>query len=139
MSPLLPGRPALRSALPSGCADTRTHAAILAASLVVAVLLVGGGLWLALEQAHPRNGVETDLTELARLQGSARWAEARAALWRAETWYQGGGPDDLRLRIAQARRDLNLVIKLDAIRLERATRGELAFYFSVLAIGLILV
>ncbi len=105
-----------------------THAAILAASLVVAILLVGGGFWLALQQAHRRNGVETDLTELARLQGSARWAEARAALWRAETWYQGGGPDDLRLRIAQARRDLNLVIKLDTIRLERATRGELAFY-----------
>ena len=105
-----------------------THAAIVAASLVVAILLVGGGFWLALEQAHRRNGVETDLTELARLQGSARWAEARAALWRAETWYQGGGPNDLRLRIAQARRDLNIVIKLDTIRLERATRGELAFY-----------
>ena len=73
-----------------------THAAILAASLVVAILLVGGGFWLALQQAHQRNGVETDLTELARLQGSARWAEARAALWRAETWFQGGGPDDLR-------------------------------------------
>ena len=73
-----------------------THVAILAASLVVAILLVGGGFWLALQQAHRRNGVETDLTELVRLQGSARWAEARAALWRAETWYQGGGPDDLR-------------------------------------------
>src|SRR6476659_5608674 len=70
-----------------------THAAILAASLVLAILLVGGSFWLALQQAHRRNGVETDLTELARLQGSARWAEARAALWRAETWYQGGGPD----------------------------------------------
>jgi serine/threonine-protein kinase len=105
-----------------------TNAAILSASLVVAILLVGGGFWLALQLAHRRNGVETDLTELARLQGSAHWAEARAALRRAETWYQGGGPDDLRLRIAQARRDLNLVIKLDTIRLERATRGELAFY-----------
>ncbi len=106
-----------------------THVAILAASLVVAILLVGGGFWLALQQAHRRNGVETDLTELARLQGSARWAEARAALLRAETWYQGGGPDDLRLRIAQARRDLNLVIKLDTRSAsKRATRGELAFY-----------
>ena len=46
-----------------------THAAILAASLVVAMLLVGGGFWLALQQAHRRNGVETDLTELAQPAG----------------------------------------------------------------------
>src|SRR5262249_9699517 len=66
--------------------------------------------------------------ELARLQESAHWAEARAALGRTEVWFQGGGPADLRRRIAQSRRDLDLVIELDAIRLERATRGELAFY-----------
>ena len=79
-----------------------THAAILAASLVVAILLVGGGFWLALQQAHRRNGVETDLTGTARPAG-CRWAEARerAAKRRAQSAeYQGGGPDDLRLRIA---------------------------------------
>ena len=45
-----------------------THAAILAATLVVAILLVGGG-YLALQQAHQRNGVEQDLKELAPTAG----------------------------------------------------------------------
>src|SRR5262249_61509708 len=40
----------------------------------------------------------------------------------------GGGPADLRWRLDQARRDLDLVIRLDAIRLRRATSGELVFY-----------
>ena len=107
-----------------------TYTAIAVACLLFAILLICGGLWLAVQQAHRRNGVEADLKELARLQESARWADARAALGRAETWFQGRGPYDLRLQIAQARRDLDLVIQLDAIRLERATRGELAFYKS---------
>ena len=53
--------PALPGEAPSWVRfDNPTHAAIVAASLVVAILLVGGGFWLALEQAHRRNGVETD-------------------------------------------------------------------------------
>src|SRR5262245_8906063 len=105
-----------------------TYTAIAVACLLIAILLFCGGLWLAVQQAHRRDGVETDLKELKRLQESAHWAEARAALGRAEIWFERGGPDDLRRRIAQARRDLDLVIQLDAIRLERVTRGELAFY-----------
>jgi serine/threonine-protein kinase len=105
-----------------------TYTAIAVACVLIAILLFCGGVWLAVHQAHRRNGVEADLKELTRLQESARWAEARAALGRAETWFEGRGPDDLRLRMAQARRDLDLVIQLDAIRLERVTRGDLAFY-----------
>src|SRR5262245_11194938 len=105
-----------------------TYTAIAVACLLIAILLFCGGVWLAVQQTHRRNGVETNLKDLAGLQENARWAEARAALGQAETWLQGGGPEDLRLRIAQARRDLDLLVKLDAIRLERVTRGELAFY-----------
>ena len=65
---------------------------------------------------------------MAGLQESARWAEARAALERAEARLDGAGRHDLRRRLGQARRDLDLVIQLDAIRLNRVTRGELAFY-----------
>ena len=36
--------------------------------------------------------------------------------------------DNLRSRLGQARRDLDLVIQLDNIRLSRVTRGELVFY-----------
>jgi serine/threonine-protein kinase len=105
-----------------------TPAAMLAASLLLAMMLVGGSLWLAVQQAHRRDAVEADLKELAGLQESAHWAEARAALERAAAQLQGGGPDDLRRRLGQARRDLDLVIHLDTIRLKRVTRGELAFY-----------
>ena len=58
----------------------------------------------------------------------ARWAEAQATLERAEARLGETGPDDLRRRVAQARRDLDLVIRLDKVRLKRATGGELVFY-----------
>ncbi len=105
-----------------------TPAAMLAASILLAMMLVGGSLWLAVQQARRRDAVEADLKEMAGLQESARWAEARAALERAEDQLEGGGPGDLRRRLGQARRDLDLVIHLDTIRLKRVTRGELAFY-----------
>jgi serine/threonine-protein kinase len=105
-----------------------TASALLVASLLLVIILVAGGLWLVVRQAHRRDAVEADLKELAGLQESARWAEARAALERAEARLGEGGPADLRRRLAQARHDLDLVIKLDAIRLSRATGGELIFY-----------
>jgi eukaryotic-like serine/threonine-protein kinase len=105
-----------------------TPSALLAAGLLLVMLLVGGGLWLVVQQAHLRDAVEADLKEVAGLQERARWAEARAVLERAEARLGGGGPDELRRRLGRARRDLDLVVQLDAIRLSRATRGELVFY-----------
>ncbi len=83
---------------------------MLAASLLLVMMLVGASLWLAVQQAHLRDAVEADLKELAGLQEHARWAEARAALDRALDQVEGGGPDDLRRRLRQARRDLDFVI-----------------------------
>ena len=91
-------------------------------------MLVGVSLWLVVQQAHQRDAMEADLKELAGLQESARWSEARAALERATAQLGGGGPDDQRRRLSQARRDLDLMIHLDNIRLKRVTRGELSFY-----------
>jgi serine/threonine-protein kinase len=105
-----------------------TPAALLAASLLAAVALVGASLWLVAQRAHQRDAIEADLKDVAGLQDGARWADARAALERAETRLAGGGPGDLRRRLGQARRDLDLVVQLDSIRLKRVTRGELAFY-----------
>jgi serine/threonine-protein kinase len=106
----------------------RALSAMLAASLLLAMMLVGASLWLAVQHAHRRDAVQADLRDVARLQESARWGEASAALERAEARLEGGGPADLRRRLAQARRDLELLIRLDTIRLKRVTRGELAFY-----------
>jgi serine/threonine-protein kinase len=123
---------ARRAGLPEGTVKwVRRHptpAAILAASFLLVMMLVGGSLWLAVQQAHRRDRVEADLKEMAGLRDSARWAEARAALERAVDRLEGGGPGDLRRRLGQARRDLDLVIQLEAIRLTRVTRGELAYY-----------
>jgi serine/threonine-protein kinase len=105
-----------------------TVTATLAASLLAAAALVGLSWWLVAEQAHKRDAVEAVLKEVARLQEQARWGEARAALDLADARLGSGGPDDLRRRVGQARRDLELVMKLDDIRLRRVTRGELAFY-----------
>jgi serine/threonine-protein kinase len=105
-----------------------TMSALLVASLVFLIMLVGGSLWLVVQHARLRDAVEADLKEMARLQESARWADAGAALERARSRLGGGGPGDLRGRLAQARRDLDLVMQLDSTRLKRATCGELVFY-----------
>jgi eukaryotic-like serine/threonine-protein kinase len=109
-----------------------TGSAMLAATFLLAVVLVGASFWFVVQQTRQRQAVETDLKidlkEVAELQDSARWAEAQATLERAETRLGENGPDDLRRRVAQARRDLDLVIRLDKVRLKRATGGELVFY-----------
>jgi serine/threonine-protein kinase len=105
-----------------------THAAMLAAGLLLAAALVGVSLYLVVQRSHQRDTVGSDLREVVALQEQARWVEARAVLERAEARLDGGGPADLREQLGRARRDLDLVTQLDAIRLKRATRGELAFY-----------
>jgi serine/threonine-protein kinase len=120
-----------------------TGSAILAASFLLAVALIGASWWFMGRWAHLREAIGADLKEAAELRDSARWEEARKALDRAEerlSWAgpgtrkaigpagRVGAPSDLDGQFAQARRDLDLVIRLDNIRLKRATRGELVSY-----------
>jgi serine/threonine-protein kinase len=105
-----------------------TLSAVMVAGLGLVVLLVSWGLSLAMQRARQRYAVAMDLGELTGLQISARWTEARAVLERALARLEGGGPHDLRRRLDQARHDLDLANQLDAIRLQRATRGELDYY-----------
>jgi serine/threonine-protein kinase len=104
------------------------QAAVLAAALLVAATLVGVSLLLVAQRAHDREAVEADLREAARHRDSARWREARAVLDRAGERLAWGGPNDLVRQLDQARRDLDLVVQLNAIRVTRVTRGELAYY-----------
>jgi tetratricopeptide (TPR) repeat protein/tRNA A-37 threonylcarbamoyl transferase component Bud32 len=102
-------------------------AAVVAAGLV-ALLLGGAGLFWAQRQAERREqAVDAALGKAADMQRQARWAEARAVLEQAESRLGDGGPEDLRRRLGQARRDLDLVARLDAIRLKRATWVEGGF------------
>jgi serine/threonine-protein kinase len=105
-----------------------THSGMLAASFFFLAVLIGAALWLVVQRAHKRNAVEADLKELAGLQDSARWTDAQAALQRAEARLNCSGPSDLRRQLTQARRDLELVMELDRIRLSRLTSGKLALY-----------
>ncbi len=105
-----------------------TTAAI--AALLVALLALGTGAWLLERQAADmRLAVEAALADAARLQARARWPEARAVLDQAGRHLGDGGPADLRARLGRARADLDLVARLDAVRLERSAlvRGKMDY------------
>ena len=99
----------------------RTLVASLTAVLLVSGLLVGAtGGWLAARQADTVRAARTDLEEATLLQRQEQWADARAALQRAEGRLSEGGPEDVRQLVARVRADLDMVARLDKIRLGRS-------------------
>jgi serine/threonine-protein kinase len=104
----------------------RRQATLALAAAVLALVALGGGAaaWWWLERVTQAQEVEAALVEAETKQQAGRWSQARAALERAEGRLAGGGPDSLRVRLQQARRDAEMVTELDAIRLQRSdTRG----------------
>jgi tetratricopeptide (TPR) repeat protein len=103
----------------------RRLAVMLAAMVLVLVVGVIAALsWQQRQDAWQRQGVEGALAEVERLQKQARWKEARAVLEQAESRLGEAGAQDLRQRLEQARHDLEFVVRLDDIRLKRATTVE---------------
>jgi serine/threonine-protein kinase len=104
----------------------------LAASVLALVLLgAGGGLWAQRQQAERdaeaqrhRLAFEADLDRATQLRRQAHWAEAQAVLAQARERLGETGPEDLRQRLEQAAADLDLVDRLEGIRLKRATVVE---------------
>jgi serine/threonine-protein kinase len=97
------------------------------AALAVAVLglIAGGGgafVWLQRQRAEQRQAVIAALDKAAEWQQRARWDEARALIDQAADRLGRSGPDDLRERVEQARADLNLARRLDAIQLKATLR-----------------
>jgi tetratricopeptide (TPR) repeat protein len=69
--------------------------------------------------------VELILGDVDRLEREQKWPEAQAAAERAEAALAGGEADDaVRRRVAEARRDLAFVARLDRIRQDRAVFVE---------------
>jgi serine/threonine-protein kinase len=101
----------------------------LAASLAVALLLIvigaaiGGFSWQRQRQ-ELRQGVDAALTRMEEFRDKERWKEAEAWQEQAENRLGAGGPADLRARVDQARRDLEVVGRLEALRLRRWTLVE---------------
>ncbi len=97
----------------------------LAAAILAAVVFAGGGGWYYQQQrAELRHGVEAGLKRAGELQEKEKWKEARAVLLEAEDRLDATGPADLRRRVTQAQADLDIVDRLDAIRLRMATIVE---------------
>jgi serine/threonine-protein kinase len=103
-------------------------ATAIAAGLLLSIVVIGGAFWLSNQRAKLTRAVEADLKDVRTLQGQARWSDADAALQRAEARLGTRGPAYLHDRVQQFRQDLDLVIKLDAVRLSRVTSGHLKIY-----------
>jgi serine/threonine-protein kinase len=97
----------------------------LAASLVTLMMIVGGaGVWYQQQRTELRRGAEAALDKLPDLFKRWRWQEAETVLGEVDRRLGESGPADLCARAAQARDDLNLAVRLDAIRLRQATVVE---------------
>jgi serine/threonine-protein kinase len=111
--------------------EERKRRKIQAGLAAALLLLAAGGLWLqrldaarraeqARVEAERRQGVEAALAKVSDLQGQSRWAEARAVLEEAERRLGEEDAGDLRRRLEQAGTDLDLVGRLDRIRVDKA-------------------
>jgi serine/threonine-protein kinase len=124
-------REPLRRQLARWARRHRTRVAAGVTALVVAVLLGGAGLGWQLWHAEQRRRIVTaDLEQAATFQAKAQWAEARAALERADAVLGAGGPAELRQQLSNAQADLSLVDTLDRIRLNRATWAKDGFRYA---------
>jgi tetratricopeptide (TPR) repeat protein/predicted Ser/Thr protein kinase len=92
---------------------------LVASLLLAAAVLAGAGRWIG-QRTRTVRAVEAELTEVARLGQQSDFPEARAALERAQARLGDNGPDWMRPLVAQARRDLDLLERLEAVRLNRS-------------------
>ena len=107
----------------------KTALAMAAMVLFFLVLLGGGAGWLVRDQEVRRtkvaNQLELILSEVEQLEAEQKWPEALAAARRAEALVAGGGGDQaLAGQVQQVLADLNLVQRLEEIRLERVAEME---------------
>jgi superkiller protein 3 len=101
----------------------RNKSALAFTGLVLLILLtVTGGIgWNVRDRAARQTAVEQEvklaLQEAEQWQEQGKWQEALSAAKRAEGVLAGGGSDELRERVHQLRKDLDMVLRLEDIRL----------------------
>jgi serine/threonine-protein kinase len=91
-------------------------ATAMATAAVLALVLATVGTWIVSQRSADRRALNGDLAEVVGLQRKSAWREAGLALDRASLRLGEHGPEDLRRRFDAARRDSDLVARLDAIR-----------------------
>jgi serine/threonine-protein kinase len=97
------------------------RAALLAAAVLAALAAAGGGGWVIGQRTQTARAVEADLREAVRLQQQSALSEARVALEQAQLRLGDDGPARLRSLLDRARRDQQLLERLEAIRTTRST------------------
>jgi serine/threonine protein kinase/Flp pilus assembly protein TadD/biotin carboxyl carrier protein len=102
-------------------------AALLGVMVLLAVGAVTGSLgWAARDRAERVAATERKATgaleEATKLEGQKRWPEALEAVRRAEGFLAGGN-DQLRDRVRQLRKDVEMALRLEEIRLPGAGTG----------------
>src|SRR5262249_23163896 len=89
--------------------------------LLILLIVTGGIGWNVRDRAARQMAVEQEvnlaLKEAEQLQEQEKWPEALSAAKRAEGLLAGGGSDELRERVHQLRKDVELVLRLEDIRL----------------------
>jgi tetratricopeptide (TPR) repeat protein len=113
----------------------RRHRALVRATtaLLLVLLLLGGVLWWREQQQ--RAAVEwagdSNLERAELLRQQERWPEALAVLALAEGQLEGHGLGQLRQRVAQATRDVEMQTRLENARLQKAAGSkEAALHFA---------
>jgi serine/threonine-protein kinase len=99
-------------------------AALFAVTLLVASTVLSGAGWLLGQWIVTARAVETHLSEAVRLQLESALPEARVSLERAQLRLGDDGPARLRTLLDRARRDQQLLERLEAIRMTRSTIAD---------------
>jgi serine/threonine-protein kinase len=116
----------------------RVKVALAAALLALLLLATGSALWFerqreerraeaAQRQGVARQAIEAALERADPRRAQGRWREAKAVLAQAESRLDEADSQELRQRLKQARADLDLVTRLDRIRMDRAAFAAGAF------------
>ena len=96
------------------------HAALAAGAVLAVLSLAGAVLWLGIKRSGIERAAREDLLEVDRAAAAANWPAFRTALERARARLADGGSAELLARVEQGARELALVDRLDAIRMQRA-------------------
>ncbi len=99
-------------------------ATLLVIALVAAATVLGGAGWLMGQWIFTARAVEADLREAVQLQQRSAFPAAGVVLERARARLGDGGPFWLYPAVEEARRDQELLERLDTIHLNRFTLAE---------------